>query len=126
MLMVAFFFVLLFPGSGLGVGPDIFLTASKDSGVPAELLLAVSHVESSFNPHALNLAGRSVFPSSRDEAESVLSRSGDNVDIGLMQVNYAIWGKKFGLSKLDLLDPGLNVQVGAKILGHYVKQSRGW
>lgn len=43
-----------------------------------------------------------------------------------MQVNYGIWGRKFGLSKLDLLDPALNVLVGAKILGHYVGQSQDW
>lgn len=126
MLIVAFFFVLLLAGPGWSVGPDIFLRASRDSGVPAELLLAVSHVESSFNPHALNLAGRSFLPSSRHDAERVLSRSGDNVDIGLMQVNYEFWGKKLGLSKVDLLDPALNVLVGARILGHYVERSQDW
>lgn len=126
MPIAAFFLVLLLAVPGWGVGPDIFLRASTQSRVPAELLLAVSHVESGFNPHALNLAGRSFFPSSRREAERLLSRSGDNVDIGLMQVNYGIWGKKFGLSKLDLLDPALNVLIGAKILGYYVERSQDW
>jgi hypothetical protein len=124
--LVLVLFVLLLPVRGWGVSPDIFLHASRESGIPVELLLAVSHVESRFNPHALNVAGRSFFPSSRSEAERVLRRSGDNVDVGLMQVNWGLWGKKLGVSKLDLLNPEVNVFLGAKILRYYVRARNDW
>jgi hypothetical protein len=84
---------------------DVFLRASAATGIPVELLLAISHVESGFHPHAINMSGQPYFPSSRNEALRLLVRSGDNVDIGLMQVNWGFWGDKFGLSKAELLDP---------------------
>ena len=106
--------------------PEVYLRAAAATGVPVELLLAISHVESDFQPHALNVAGRSFFPSSRYEALGILKRSSDNVDIGLMQVNWGLWGKRFGLSKFELLDPQLNVVAGAKILEHCVRVSGSW
>lgn len=109
-----------------GVSPDVYTRASAVTGIPVELLLAISHVESGFRPHALNVAGRSFFPSSIYEAVGLLKRSGDNVDIGLMQVNWSFWGNRFGLSKSELLDPQLNVLVGAKILEHCVRTSGSW
>jgi Transglycosylase SLT domain len=109
-----------------GFSPDVFTRASAATGIPVELILAVSHVESGFQPSAINVSGRPFLPSSRDEAESVLKRSGDNVDIGLMQINWGHWGKKLGLSKSELLDPRLNVLLGAKILEHCVRVSGSW
>ena len=109
-----------------GLSPDIFVRASAATGIPVELILAVSHVESGFQPSALNVSGRPLLPSSRYEAEAVLRRSGDNVDIGLMQINWGHWGKKLGVSKLELLDPRLNVLLGARILEHCVRESESW
>jgi soluble lytic murein transglycosylase-like protein len=118
--------LVLLPGQCWGLSPDVFLRASAATGIPVELILAVSHVESGYQPSAINVAGRSFLPSSRNEAEWILKRSGDNVDIGLMQINWGHWGKKFGLSKSDLLDPWLNVLLGARILGHCVRVSGNW
>ncbi len=109
-----------------GISPDVFMRASAATGIPIELLLAVSHVESGFQPSAINVSGRSFFPLSRLEAESILLRSGDNVDIGLMQINWGHWGKKLGVPKTDLLDPKLNVLLGARILEHCVRTSGDW
>ena len=106
-----------------GLSPEVYLRAAAATGIPVELLLAISHVESGFQPHALNVSGRSFFPSSIYEAVGLLKRSGDNVDIGLMQVNWSYWGNRFGLSKSELLDPQLNVLVGAKILEHCIRVS---
>jgi hypothetical protein len=105
---------------------DVFLRASAATGIPVELLLAISHVESGFRPQAINMSGQSYFPSSRNEALTLLRRSGDSVDIGLMQVNWGYWGDKFGVSKAELLDPQFNVLVGAKILEHCVRVKGGW
>jgi hypothetical protein len=106
--------------------PEVYMRAAAATGLPVELLLAISHVESGFNPHALNVSGRSFFPSSHYEALGILKRSSDNVDIGLMQVNWGFWGNRFGLSKFELLDPQLNVVAGAKILEHCVRVSGNW
>ena len=43
-----------------------------------------------------------------------------------MQVNWGYWGGKFGVSKSELLDPQLNVLVGAKILEHCVRVGGSW
>ena len=119
---MAVVFLLVFVSTECwGFSADAFLRASVATGIPAELLLAISHVESGFHPHAINVSGRPFLPYSEHEALGLLKRSGDNVDIGLMQVNWGYWGNKFGLSKSELLDPQLNVLVGAKILEHCIR-----
>jgi hypothetical protein len=124
---LALVFLLVFlPTQCWGISPDVYIRASAATGIPVELLLAVSHVESGFQPTAINVSGRSFFPLSRHEAESILRRSGDNVDIGLMQINWGHWGKKLGVPKSDLLDPRLNVFLGARILEHCVRASGDW
>lgn len=102
------------------------MRAAAMTRIPVELLLAISHVESGFHPRALNVAGQPFFPASLREAESVLRRSGYNVDIGLMQINWGFWGKKLGISKSELLDPRLNVILGARILEHCLKGTGDW
>jgi soluble lytic murein transglycosylase-like protein len=128
MVCVGLVLLLLFllPGQCWGFSADVFLRAAAATGIPVEMLLAVSHVESGLHPHAINISGESFFPSSHKEALRLLLRSRNNVDIGLMQVNWGNWGDKFGLSKSELLDPQLNVLVGAKILEHCVRVSGSW
>ena len=104
----------------------MFLRASAATGIPVELLLAISHVESGFHPHAINVSGQFFLSVLTLRSLGLLKRSGDNVDIGLMQVNWGYWGNRFGLSKSELLDPQLNVLVGAKILEHCVRVSGSW
>jgi soluble lytic murein transglycosylase-like protein len=118
--------LLLLPAQCWSFSADVFLRAAAATGIPVEMLLAVSHVESGFHPHAINISGQSFFPSSHNEALRLLLHSRNNVDIGLMQVNWGHWGDKFGLSKSDLLDPQFNVLVGAKILEHCVRVSGSW
>jgi soluble lytic murein transglycosylase-like protein len=123
MRLVLVLILLLIRTDCWGLSPEVYLRAAAATGIPVELLLAISHVESGFQPHALNVSGRSFFPSSTYEAVGLLKRTGDNVDIGLMQVNWGFWGNRFGLSKFELLDPQLNVVAGAKILEHSVRVS---
>ncbi len=118
--------LLFLRGECFGDATDVFLRAAATTRIPVELLLAISHVESGFHPHALNVAGQPFFSPTRNDAESILRRSGDNVDIGLMQINWGFWGKKLGISKSDLLDPRLNVLLGARILEHCLKVTGDW
>ncbi len=125
-MTVVVLLLILFPARCRAFSADVFLRASAATRIPVELLLAISHVESRFHPHAINMSGRSYFPSSRNEALRLLVRSGDNVDIGRMQVNWGFWGDKFDLSKAELLDPQFNVLVGAKILERCVRVRGSW
>jgi hypothetical protein len=89
----------------------VFLRASAATEIPVELLLAISHVESGFHPHAINMSGQSYFPWSRNEALRLLVRSGDNVDIGLSPTSWILNSTCWS---------------GAKILQHCVRVNGSW
>ena len=77
--------------------------AASRYGVDAQLLYAIAQHESNLNPHAIN--------------RSHAARTG-SIDIGLMQIN-SRWLPllaRHGLREADLLEPCLNLQVGAWIL----------
>jgi soluble lytic murein transglycosylase-like protein len=97
---------------------DPYIAAARDAGVPSDLLIAIAGAESGYHPWALNIKGHQVFCQSRAEAETVLATTPtDDVDIGLMQINWRFWGPRSGLaSKCDLLDPRRNLEFGATIL----------
>jgi soluble lytic murein transglycosylase-like protein len=82
-----------------------YAEAGRLYGVPAPLLMAISKVESGFDPAAINRSHR--------------SRTG-SIDLGLMQIN-SRWVQRPPLSQLGysptaLLDPCTNVKVGAWVL----------
>lgn len=80
--------------------PMCFEKASARYGVPAELLRAISHVESRGNPHARN------------------ENKNGSTDIGHMQINSS-WLptlSKYGISKAQLIEACTNTFVGAWIL----------
>jgi soluble lytic murein transglycosylase-like protein len=106
--------------------PDPFTYASQATGVPTQLLVAISRVESSHHPWALNIKRRAIYPESREQAEKILRNTPDHVDIGHMQVNYRIWGKRLGVTKAELLDPYINAWAGAMILRYYLAQYSFW
>ena len=95
-----------------------YLVAARNAAVPPDLLIAIAGAESGYHPWALNIQGHQVFCQSREEAESVLAATPtDDVDIGLMQINWHFWGARSGIaSKGELLDPRRNLALGAAIL----------
>ncbi len=95
-----------------------YLVAARNADVPPDLLIAIAGAESGYHPWALNIKGQQVFCQSREEAESVLATTAtDDIDIGLMQINWRFWGPRSGVtSKIDLLDPRKNLELGAAIL----------
>ena len=110
----------------LQLSPDPFTYASQATGVPVSLLVAVSRVESSHHPWALNIKGEGVYPQNQEEAENILRQTPDNVDIGHMQVNYRVWGKSLGLTRTQLLDPYINAWAGAVILRSHLSRYPFW
>jgi len=95
-----------------------YVVAARNADVPADLLIAIAGAESGYHPWALNIKGHQVFCQSREEAENVLANTPtDDVDIGLMQINWRFWGPRSGAaSKSELLDPRRNLELGAAIL----------
>jgi len=95
-----------------------YLVAARNADVPPDLLIAIVGAESGYHPWALNVRGHQVFCQSREDAENVLANTPtDDVDIGLMQINWRFWGPRSGVaSKGELLDPRKNLEIGAAIL----------
>ncbi len=94
----------------------LFSQAAEEYGLPADLLSAISQEESSWNPYALNIEGRSYFPVDKAEAARLLVGHADDVyDVGLMQIN-SYWIRKYHLNPVKLLDSETNIRFGAWIL----------
>jgi len=86
-----------------------WVEASQMYSVPASLLMAIAHTESSFNPVAKN------------------RNSNGTEDIGIMQINSS-WLpvlKQYGISEKTLLNACTNIKVGAWILANNAKKF-GW
>ena len=94
-------------------------------GLPSSVVEGIIMVESGGNPWALRVGigkGYSFYPTTRAEAWRFLAVSlalTDNLDIGLMQVNWRTWRESLralGLNAYDLLDAHTNLRVGCRIL----------
>lgn len=84
-----------------------FDEAASRYGVPADLLKAISRVESGGNPMAVNR-----------------SNQNGSIDIGHMQIN-SLWLKtlqRYGITKRDLFEPCTNTHVGAWVLAQNIKR----
>lgn len=94
-------------------------------GLPSSVVEGIIAVESGGNPWALHVGigkGHAFYPRSAAEARRLLAVSlalTDNVDIGLMQINWRTWRRAVearGLDAHDLLDARINVEMGCRIL----------
>lgn len=106
--------------------PELITAAARHASVHPDLLTSIVWVESHAWPWALNIDGISLYPRTRAEAEWVLGRVGDDVDIGYAQVSYRHWGRALGLRKADLLEPWTNLILGALILRYSMDREAGW
>ncbi|WP_320169372.1 lytic transglycosylase domain-containing protein [Maridesulfovibrio sp.] len=94
----------------------LFSQVAEEFSLQPEILHAIAAYESGYNPWALNIEGRSVYPKTREEALKIIEKNrGRSFDVGLMQVN-SYWIDKFGLSVKDALEPEENLRLGAWIL----------
>ena len=86
--------------------------ASRRYDIPVELLHAIARHESGLNPRARN------------------TNTNGSRDIGLMQINAESWLPqlaRFGITEAQLLDPCVNLNVGAWILaGNVQRHGYGW
>jgi len=104
---------------------EVLEYASSQMGISVDLLAAVAWAESKMMPYALNVRGKAYYFTSKEQARRMLKETKtDNVDIGLLQVNYRLWGEPLGLQKEDLLDPKVCVITGAMILTYNLQRHR--
>ena len=99
-------------------------TAAHAAGLepPAPLVEAIGRQESGQNPLAINVAGKSFYPATREEAEQLIQKAvaaGQSFDVGTLQVN-SWWMKKFNIDPVSLLDPAINEQWGKRILAEEI------
>ena len=103
--------------------------ACLETPVPAKVALAIAKHESGLNPFAVNVAGASYMPKSKEEALEIIQQAeatGRSFDVGLMQINNQ-WYSKLGVTAESLLDSELNIEMGVKILaGEFERHGKGW
>jgi len=102
------FFVTVLSLFGTSYDP-IFEKAGRDFGIESSLLKRIATIESSLNPRAMN------------------QNKNGTVDIGLMQINsmHLRGLSKIGVTREALLDPEVNVYVGALLLSSHIRK-RGY
>lgn len=128
----ALFSVVLVASLGISHAQEDFLQVIVRSAravkIRPSLVLALIYVESRGKPTALdfNLPHGVSIPKFPPDVEAGLRElwavPTNNVDIGLMQVNYGYWGKELGLSKEDLLKPDVNIAAGSAILANRISK----
>jgi len=112
--------------------------AEKSEGIPPGLLLAIGRAESGVDtswgrvvwPWALNVAGRSVFLQTREEAlhharESIAADTRRFIDLGCLQINWQ-FHREWLKDPDHVLDPSWNVAYGARLLRNLAAQHGSW
>lgn len=95
---------------------------AAEPGPPAPLVEAIARQESGLNPLAVNVAGKSYYPTTREEAERLIREAiaaGKSFDVGKFQIN-SWWLDRFGIDPVSLLDPGVNEAWGKRILAEEI------
>ena len=121
------------PGDQVASEQDLLIqpyqAACAETTVPSKVALTIAKHESGLNPFAVNVAGTSYMSNSKEEALEIIREAeaaGRSFDVGLMQINNQ-WYPKLGITAESLLDPGLNIQMGVKILADELERhGKGW
>lgn len=107
--------------------------ASRQTGVPYQVLLAIALVETGRNdrpwPWTVNVGGEGDWFDSAGAAEayaeSVIDAGKTNLDLGCFQLNYRWHGAAFA-SVADMLDPDRNAIYAAEFLANHFQRTGDW
>lgn len=95
---------------------------AAEPGAPAPLVEAIARQESGLNLLAVNIAAKSYYPATREEAEQLIQKAitaGLSFDVGTMQIN-SWWVERYGIDPLSLLDPATNKRWGTWIFAEEI------
>lgn len=135
---------LIFWPWGLAAAPDVAglcdraaATAADESGVPIDILLAISRVETGRSqdgvlhpwPWTINADGAGAFYDTKEEAvAAATAHLGDGTgtfDVGCFQINHGYHGAEFsGLD--DMFDPLANARYAARFLTQLHQETGTW
>jgi hypothetical protein len=112
---------------------DAASDAATRTGVPYEVLLAISTVETGRKhrpwPWTVNFGGEGKWFDTAAEAEAgaadALDRGAINVDLGCFQLNYR-WHAEGFATIADMLDPQQNAIYAAELLAEHYAKSGDW
>jgi len=125
MLIVNFSFVSCFAKSI----DELIDKTEQNYSIPSGLLKSIASVESGNKPYALNISGKTIFASSKEEAVKIVRLYQDegvtNIDLGLAQINLHWHGKHFS-SISEMLEPKHNLEYAAKFLTGLYKKHGSW
>ena len=111
--------------------------AAEESGVPVDILLAISRVETGRSqdgilapwPWTINADGAGAFYDSKEEAVAAatahLTDGTGTFDTGCFQINHGYHGHEFG-SLDDMFDPLSNARYAAKFLNQLYDELGNW
>ena len=101
----------------------------QNYSIPSGLLKSIASVESGNKPYALNVSGKTIIASSKEEAARIVRLYQDvgitNIDLGLAQINLYWHGKHFS-SISEMLEPKHNLEYAAKFLSGLYKKHGSW
>ena len=101
----------------------------QNYSIPSGLLKSIASVESGNKPYALNVSGKTIIASSKEEAARIVRLYQDegvtNIDLGLAQINLHWHGKHFS-SISEMLEPKHNLEYAAKFLTGLYKKHGSW
>jgi hypothetical protein len=130
---------LVVPGAGHALSDptvlcrDAAAKAAKKTGVPYDVLVAITTVETGRNdqpwPWTVNFGGDGRWYDSAAEAalsvDQALRDGATNIDIGCFQLNYRWHASAFG-SLDDMLDPEQNASYAAEFLSQHYAKTGDW
>ena len=101
----------------------------QNYSIPSGLLKSIASVESGNKPYALNVSGKTIIASSKEEAARIVRLYQDegitNIDLGLAQINLYWHGKHFS-SISEMLEPKHDLEYAAKFLSGLYKKHGSW
>ena len=97
--------------------------------IPSGLLKSITSVESGNQPFALNISGKTILASSKEQAVAIVRLYQDsgvtNIDLGIAQINLYWHGKHFS-SIAEMLEPKQNLEYAAKFLKELYGKHGSW